>query len=247
MQYGQFAQIYDRLMQEVDYDAWASYILNMLPANTSLLECACGTGEITLRLASAGHQVIAADISEDMLRVAFEKLRLKGRLMNKVHFVNMDMRSISLNKMVDCVVSCCDGVNYLTADEDAKRFFNGVNAVLRPNGLLLFDVSSQYKLKHVLGQNCFVDNSVDTPYLWQNYYDDNSRLIRMDLAFFVKSGKLYERFDETHIQRAYAVEELTAMLRECGFAVEAYEFLTHAAPKADSERIQFVARKQANT
>ena len=244
MQYNRLAELYDRLMSEVDYDAWANYLLSFVPASSLILECACGTGEMTLMLAKAGHKVTATDISDDMLRIASEKLRLSGPAGRNVRFAQMDMRSVSAHKPVDCVVSCCDGVNYLLSREDVKMFFSSAYSALKPGGLLLFDISSRYKLSHVLGDNCFVNNEDPTPYMWQNTYDEQSKLIKMDLSFFIKKGDLFERFDETHIQRAHSEKEILNWLSDCGFSAEAYDCFTRSDALPDSERIQFVARKE---
>ena len=243
MQYGKFALIYDRLMSDVDYDAWAAYVCGFMPQGCSVFECACGTGEITRRVASAGHIVTATDISEDMLGVASEKLRRMGAVSHNVRFARMDMRAITSHKPVDCVLCCCDGVNYLLSRDDVKRFFKAAYDILKPDGMLLFDVSSGYKLKNLIGNSCFADRSDDAPYMWQNTYDEQSNLIEMELSFFVKCGELYARFDEKHIQRAHSLNELTTWLEQCGFEVKAFEFGTDNAPDDETERIQFTARK----
>ncbi len=243
MQYEEFAKVYDRLMRDVDYDAWADYVCGFMPAGCSVLECACGTGELTKRIAQRGNDVIATDISQEMLRVASEKLRLLGAVSRRVHFACMDMREAAVHKPVDCVAACCDGVNYLLSREDVKRFFRSAYAALKPSGLLLFDVSSRYKLENVLGGNCFADNDEEAPYMWRNAYDPESKLIEMELTFFVKRGGSYERFDERHVQRGHSVNELVSWLLQCGFEPTAYDFLSLDGPKPDSERIQFAARK----
>lgn len=243
MQYGDFANVYDKLMSDVDYDGWSDYVLSFMPKSASVIECACGTGEITRRLAAAGHEVLACDISPDMIRVASEKLRLCGAVSKRVHFAVMDMRKLAAHRSVDCVVCCCDGVNYLTSREDVKLFLSSAFGVLKPGGLLLFDVSSRYKLSTVLGQNCFVNNDPQYPYLWQNTYDEENKLLRMELAFFIKKGSLYERFDETHIQRAHSQREIENWLSDLGFEYKAYDSFSMEAPNDHSERIQFAARK----
>lgn len=243
MQYGSFSAVYDRLMKDVDYDGWAGYVSGFIPRGAEVLECACGTGEISIRLAKLGYSVTATDISEDMLRVAAEKQRSRGLAARALRFVKMDMRSLGTHKPVDCVVSCCDGVNYLTSRGDVKRFFASAWSALKPGGQLLFDISSRYKLSEVLGNNCFVDNGEDVAYLWQNCYDGETKLIRMDLSFFVKQAGGYARIDETHIQRAHSLREIGSWLNEAGFEYEAYGFLTTEKPGEKDERIQFAAKK----
>lgn len=245
MQYGKFAQIYDALMRDVDYGAWAERIAPLITAGGSVLECACGTGEISFRLAKMGYNVIASDISEDMLRIAAQKQRELGLASARLRFVSMDMRHIALHKRVDAVIACCDGVNYLTSREDLKSFFSSANAVLKPGGRLIFDVSSRYKLENVLGSNCFIDNGRETAYMWQNEYDPASKLIRMELSFFVRTdGSRYERFDEEHIQRAHSVREIGSRLDEAGFDHEVFGGYTENPACDTDERLLFTAVKR---
>lgn len=244
MQYGKLAGLYDHFMSGVDYGAWASYVAGFLPASAFIVECACGTGEISLRLAKMGYSVTASDISQDMLMEAAAKQRRQGLSAAKLRFVQMDMRSVSAHKKADAVVACCDGVNYLASLEDVDRFFRAAHAALKPGGRLLFDVSSRYKLQSVLSNNAFCDNGADAAYLWQNEYDPESKLIRMELSFFRREdGGLYERFDEVHIQRAHSVRELGNRLEKAGFKYSVYAFGGTEAPGETCERIQFVAEK----
>ena len=188
MQYGKFASLYDRLMSDVDYDAWADYVGSFIPDGSDILECACGTGEISLRLAKKGYSVTATDVSDDMLMIASRKQREAGLAGSRLRFVRMDMRKLDHHKRVGCILCTCDGVNYLTSREDVKSFFSSAYSLLKPGGLLLFDISSRYKLEHVLGCNCFADTGEDFPYIWQNAYDEKTKLISLELSFFVISS-----------------------------------------------------------
>lgn len=240
--YGEFAALYDPLMAEVDYDNWAEYIASFLPGEgLSIAECGCGTGELTVRLARRGHALTGVDISEEMLMVAAEKARRAGL---RIPFVRQDMRRLSLHRPQDAVISACDGVNYLASLEEAAEFFRAAHDCLKPGGLLLFDVSSEYKLSRVLGENTFAEDDGERAYIWRNCYDPQSRLIEMRLSFFAREGGLYRRFEETHIQRAHRQEELLSQLREAGFEGAAYGCFTREAPGPDCQRIQFAARRR---
>ena len=242
--YGKFAALYDRLMRDVNRDTWAEYLLSLLgEGRRTVVDCACGTGELTLRLARAGYAVTGQDISEEMLSVAAEKAR-RARL--AIPFIRQDMRKLSLHHSVDAVVSACDGVNYLASRAALSEFAAAAYACLKPGGLLLFDVSSRFKLSTVLGDNTFALDEADSAYIWQNAYDPETKLIRMDLTFFAREGEgpHYARFTETHIQRAHSEREIRAALGSAGFVhVEAYEAFTREPPKETSERLQFVAEK----
>ena len=246
-EYGKFAEVYDLLMMDVPYAAWSRYLVGILTQNgvvpgQNVLDCACGTGEFSIRLNQAGYLVTGLDRSEEMLALAQQKTRKAGA---RIPFVLQDMRNLALHSPVSAINCACDGVNYLLDDEDIRSFFMSANHALLENGLLLFDVSSAYKLEHILGNRTYGEDTTSITYLWQNCFDPGSRLLEMKLAFFLPQARdLYERFDERHVQRAFAIGELTASLEQAGFQLEGlYEWPGKAAPADDSERIQFVARK----
>ena len=240
--YGDFAGMYDPLMKDVDYDSWAKYLLGFLGGEKlRVTDCACGTGEITLRLARAGHMMTGVDISDKMLRIASEKAR---RAALNIPFVEQDMRNLALHRPQDAIVCACDGVNYLDSSKAAEEFFEAANAALKAGGLLLFDISSRYKLENILGCNTFAEDEQAGAYIWKNNYDPQSRLIEMELTFFERQGGLYRRFTERHIQRAQDTGELLKALRRAGFDAEAYDFETTDPVKPDSERVQFWGRKR---
>lgn len=245
--YEEFAAYYDRLMTDVNYDLWAKYLAELLqqggilPEQT-VLDCACGTGEITLRLHKAGYRMTGADISERMLDIAQQKARKAGA---KISFVRQPLQQLSVHKPVCAITCACDGVNYLLSLEDVSAFFAGANRALKDDGMLLFDISSAYKLEKILGGQTFGEDEPECTYLWQNCFDEKTRLLEMRLAFFTPDGKgAYKRFDERHVQRAHTIEELTTLLEQTGFTVEgAVDAFTRNPASNQSERIQFVARK----
>ncbi len=246
MQYSRFAEVYDALMANVDYGLWAKYIASFLPqGEASVAECACGTGEITLRLKRMGYRVTGIDISEEMLRVASEKARAAGL---KIPFVRQDMCTLSLHKRMDAVVCACDGVNYLNSMDAVRRFFKSTSLSLNDGGVLLFDISSQHKLSRTLGCNSLGYDDGERAYVWKNCYDPNSRLLEMELSFFVKNGGFYERFTETHVQRAHSQKEMLKALNAAGFEkIQVFDAFTRDAPEKNSQRLQFVAHKAASS
>lgn len=244
MQYKRFAAYYDAMMHDVDREAWADYLDGFLKEAQAhdVMDCACGTGAMTIALHKRGYHVIGNDVSPEMLMQARNNAFKEGA--KTIIFICEDMRKLAIHKPIDALLCVCDGVNYLTEPKDALSFFRHAYDCLKPNGLLLFDVSSAYKLSVVLGNNTFTEETDDYAYIWKNTYDEKNALCEMDLTCFVKNGERYDRFSETHIQRAYTAEALTALLAEAGFRdIRAYKAFTRQRVKADSERIQFAARK----
>lgn len=247
--YEGFAGLYDRLMDDVDYDLWASYLDRLIKKyeketgfTKSVLDCACGTGSVTVRLEKLGYHTTGLDLSAEMLEIAQQKMRKNGL---RIPFICMDMQNIALHRPVEAVTCCCDGVNYLLSDAEAGAFFSSANRVLQPGGLLLFDLSTEFKLKNILGNSVMGEDRKECTYLWENHMDEQSGLLEMDLHFFVKRPDgAYDRIDENQIQRAYREEDIRKLLRKNGFEVLGiFDAFTEKPVNGESQRMQFAARK----
>lgn len=242
--YQAFADVYDQLMDTVDYTAWARHYQAMMlhadvPARR-VLDCACGTGNMTLALARLGLIMTGSDLSVEMLRQAAEKARRQGL---QIPFVRQDLRKLRLHRPMDAIVCACDGVNYLLQEADVLAFFQAAYEALRPGGGLFFDISSRHKLETQLANCCYGEDREQVCYFWQNHYSQGKRIVQMDLTFFVQEpdGR-YARFCETHYQRAHTIEELLAWLRAAGFAqVEVFGEKGLLKPEPDAHRIHFCA------
>lgn len=58
----------------------------------------------------------------------------------------------------------------------------------------------------------------------------------------------YERYEETHIQRAWPIDCVCSLLAEAGLRLEAvYDAFTEDDPRQESERVYFVARETGKT
>jgi len=245
--YQEFAQVYDALMNDVDYPAWAAHYLALMRRHGvvpgALAECACGTGSFTVELAARGIAVTGVDSSADMLRVAADKARTRGMT---IPFVQQDMRALALHRPVDAVLATCDGVNYLCGTtQGVGAFFAAAYAAIKPGGGLFFDVSTPHKLAHVLGDAFFGGNDAGVSYLWQNRYDPARALLEMELTGFVREADgRYRRFDETHVQHAHSARELERWLAGAGFPrVHMYGERTFEPPRPSDQRWHVAALK----
>ncbi len=247
--YTGFAALYDELMSDVDYRAWASFYRSMMAAcgirEGKVCECACGTGNLTLPLQRCGFRMTGVDISQDMLWIAAQKARKEGMA---IPFVRQDMRQLRLHRPMDAVLATCDGVNYLLSDEDVLSFFTAAHAALRPGGGLFFDVSTPHKLKHQLGDQLICEDTEHITYLWQNHYAEHTGLVDMHLCFFVRQEDgSYQRVDEEQRQRGHSMQSLTNLLHQAGFdRVMVYANGRLEIPRVDEDRWHFAAIRRAD-
>ena len=244
--YTYFSQYYDKLMRsDFDYERIADYIENLFDlydCNVSLVcELACGTGNITLPLARRGYDMIAVDSSYEMLDIARKKVTDEKNIL----FLNQNMTRLDLYGSADAFICMIDGINYILNPYSLYNMFKRIKSCfLEPDGIFIFDISSEYKLKNEIGNNTFVYGGEEIFYSWENRYIESKRMSDMYLTFFArnKNGS-YRRFAERHLQRAYREEEITAMLKKAGFEkVDTYDSMTFSPVRSDSKRIVFAAR-----
>lgn len=247
MEYAYLAKIYDHLMKEVDYQKWTTYIesfMNKSPSveNVRTLELACGTGNITIPLGEKGYYLTAVDRSAEMLSQAQQKSIARDL---PIDFYQQDILNLTLQREYDNILCLCDGVNYVLDVDDLDELFRKVYSLLKRNGVFIFDISSYYKLKEILGDNTFGEDLGEITYLWENYFSAEEESIEMDLTFFeLNKNGYYEKHKEYHIQKAHKKDTLKRLLLNKGFnQVSIYHDLSLDPPKNDSERIFFVCRK----
>jgi SAM-dependent methyltransferase len=115
-------------------------IKNSGRGTVTLLEVACGTGEIISGLA-AGYQVSGLDIAPEMLAVARRKLPAE------IPLYCADMSSFRLGKTFDAIICVYHGINHLLDFSNWESFFDCVCGHLNPGGLLLFDTFTVHALQ----------------------------------------------------------------------------------------------------
>jgi ubiquinone/menaquinone biosynthesis C-methylase UbiE len=245
--YNGLAQIYDKTI-EIDYDRWTKFIFDYFGSKgmelkgKKLLELGCGTGNMTLCLKEKGMEVIAVDLSQEMLQTAMEKA-IKKRY--KIMFVNQDMTAFEMNKKFDYIFSFCDAYNYITKENQLKDSFDKVYNHLKPGGYFVFDISTAYKLIEKIGNNTFTLNEEMLCYIWDNYVETEEELLEMYITFFVKDGPLYKRFQEQHIQKIWKNDMIVETLRSAGFQdIEIYDDYTMKEIGDTSLRAVFVCKRE---
>ena len=245
--YTSFARVYDTFMDNIPYEEWAVYLtglLNEYGVNDGLvLDLGCGTGNMTELLAKEGYDMIGVDNAEEMLEIAMEKREKSG---HDILYLLQDMREFELYGTVRAVVSVCDSVNYIDEEEDLTEVLRLVNNYLDPGGVFIFDFNTLYKYREILGDRTIAENREDCSFIWDNYYYEEERINEYELSIFIREKEnLFRRYEETHFQRGYTLDEMIRMIKDSGLEfVTAYDAFTREAPKEDSERIYVIAREK---
>lgn len=248
--YESFARVYDLFMDNIPYREWSAYVRGLLVEygveDGLVLELGCGTGSMTELLSAYGYDMIGIDNSVEMLEIAQEKKQESG---HDILYLLQDMREFELYGTVKAVVSVCDSMNYITDEEDLLQVFRLVNNYLDPGGIFLFDLNTVYKYEEVLGDTVIAENREESSFIWENWYDREERINEYDLTLFIRrEDGLYEKYDETHYQKAYGIPTIRSLIEQAGMRVEAvYDAFTRNAPTKESERVYIAAREIQKT
>ena len=242
--YNALAASYDRLTNDVDYQAIVDFYWEILNREglqpRTAADLACGTGSIALLLAEQGLQVTGVDMSEEMLCMAAQKAE---NAENRPTYACQKLQNLHLPRGVDLAVSALDGLDYIRNPDDCRQAIHRVYKALNPGGCFIFDVNTPEKLRAMDGQ-IFLDEDDDVYCVWRGEFDEESNICTYWMDLFQRSGNVWHRSYEEHREYAYTVEQLKSYLKSAGFtAIEVFADRKLIAPQSGEQRVYFKARK----
>ncbi len=242
--YGIFAEFYDSLTENVEYQKRGEYFNSIIERfggkKGVLLDLACGTGSLSEVFDSFGYDVIGIDNSADMLCIAMNKKIEKG---NNIQYVCQDMRKLDLYGNIDVTICALDSLNHLDSLSDIEAVFDGVYRFTEPGGLFIFDMNTEYKHREILGNNTFVYDKEDVYCVWQNFYENG--IVSIYLDFFVPDENgMFEKFSEEFNETAYPLDDIKKLIENKGFEILGiYDEDSFEPIKANTQRAVFAVRK----
>ena len=177
------------------------------------LDLCCGTGRHNVLLAKKGWNMIGADLSKNLLRIAYGKMRA-GAVCFPV--VQCDMRFLPFRQEVfSAVVNMFTSLGYLPSEEEDLKCFREIFRILDPHGKFLLDIANRDHLLKVFTESETADFGSFTMNEKRSL-DNDKMLMRSEWTITPKDGG-----PETvlmHELRLYTLEGLNKMLTSAGFA-----------------------------
>ena len=243
--YTGFAEFYDLFMDNIPYEEWCIYLTNLLSEygikDGIVLDIGCGTGNITELLSKKGYDMIGIDNSEDMLSEAMEKRYDSGQ---DILYLCQDMREFELFGTVAAAVSICDSLNYILNYDELVQVFKLVNNYLDPDGIFIFDMNTIHKYEQ-MGDTVIAENREEGSFIWENSYFEQTHFNQYDLTIFAKDDDgRYTKFEETHIQRGYTLDEVKSALEDAGLIyLDSFGAFTKNPVSDNDERMYILAKE----
>jgi SAM-dependent methyltransferase len=118
---------------------FAKLLDDQIPFGTRVLECGCGTGQLTNFLAVANRTVIGTDLCMNSLKLAKEFREKNG--LDRAHFFQMNLFRPCFRPMsFDLVIS--NGVLHHTSDPSLG--FQSIASLVRPGGYIVVGLYDRY-------------------------------------------------------------------------------------------------------
>lgn len=246
MAYHGMASYYDALNEDANYDKLINAIHGILSANGIdsgiVADLGCGTGELTLRLAGAGYDMIAVDASPDMLSVLSAK-QADMALGRDILMLCQDLTVLDLYGTIWAAVSTFDTFNHLDPGQLAAAIARA-SLFTETGGLLIFDINTPYKHRQVLGNNSFEADSASVPGLcceWENHFEaENSRTL-VQLTVYMDDEPLC---NESFYEYAHSIDYIKELLDNNDYKlIDSIDGESFGPVRKDSQRLLMTAKK----
>ena len=250
--YSRYARHYDQIGQRRFGEISARNLLKLLTADSvhirSVIDLACGTGAASVEFAMQSLDVTGLDISPEMLERA--ALAASGAGVD-VRWVEGDMTAFAPLGSFDLCTCLYDAVNYLGGLSDVTALFRGAHKSLNPGGHFAFDINTRRKLsEHWSEMTLIAANDADRFLTYRSWFDEERGISPLIITGFERQADgSWSRFDEEHVESAFAIEQLTAALAGTGFEqIRLIDWregdIEEFAPGSEeSFRVMFIARK----
>ena len=224
-----YAQQYDLLYQDKNYDAEVAWLERLFQAHdlegTAVLDLGCGTGQHAIRLARRGYEVTGVDRSPEMLRIARVKAEQSlDELSPQPSFVEGDVTSVRLGGApFDAALMMFAVLGYQVTNEAVGAALRTVRTHLRPGALFVCDVWYGPAVLSVRpAERTKVVDAPDGQIIRTVHTHLDSFAHRVDVDYRVwrlKDKQVVAESRETHAMRFFFPQELALLFEAAGLSL----------------------------
>ena len=189
-----------------------------------LLDLACGTGRMALRMAELGYQVTGVDITPEMIGWARQKAAKQGV---SIDWVVADARTFHLQKQFPFIYKLENEYQFFLTREDQEALLAGVREHLLPEGCFLFETRNPTPRNLLVGrrpepQTFTLPDGEHLVITEQHSYDPMTQIQHYTYhhTFLQPEGKRDEKTVRTALRYVYP-QEMEALLYYNGLQIRA--------------------------
>jgi ubiquinone/menaquinone biosynthesis C-methylase UbiE len=205
--YGDFSRYYDML----GWNLFAGICTERLVAFFKLrgekpetvLNLACGTGELEKSLRKTGIKFTGVDASPGMLREARRKCP-------EVRFVKADAAEVRLNKKFNMVLFLFDSANHMYSLSHLSRVFKNARRHLKKGGYFIFDINTPAGLK--AWEETQVRRARNYTVITMGIYDEEEMTAEVIIEAFITEGRSYKRTVQLLTEKTYGTQDIIQAL-----------------------------------
>lgn len=215
--FGERAELYDKIYDSLNYEENAATLRDLLQSEgiddgAELIEAACGTGSY-LEPLREHYNVVGYDVSEQMVRLAREKL-------GGVELFVADMEEYVADKPVDVLLCLFSSIGYLDGTEALRKTCRNFYRSLKSGGVVVIEpwvTPQQYRVGEATMQT-YEDE--DIKLCRQVVAQREGRRAILDFHWLVASrGQDVEHFSEVHELFLFTRDDYLDALKTAGFDV----------------------------
>jgi len=209
--YGEFSQYYDLLgwnrFAKVCAVRLKSFFRLRGDTPDTVLNLACGTGELEKLLSKTKIKFTGVDASPCMLKIARKKCP-------QYKFVLGDVASVRLKKKFDMVFFLFDAANHLNSLSHLMRTFKNAKRHLNEGGYFVFDINTPAGLKE--WEEASIRKTKNFTCLVTGKYNDEKLTAVANIEAFIKEGNKYRRVNQKVVEKTWPAVDILNGLVEAG-------------------------------
>jgi SAM-dependent methyltransferase len=240
-------QIYD-VQDEGYYDDYPLIEQWAQSLGGPLLDLACGTGRMALRMAELGYQVTGVDITPEMISWARQKAEQRKL---SIEWIVADARSFHLQKQYSLLYMLENAFQFFLTRVDQEAMLTCVREHLLPEGCFLFETRNPnprnlQEVRHPDGESFTTPDGGQLLVTEEQRYDPMTQIqhYTRHLTFLQPGGKRDEKKLRVALRYVYP-QELEALLYYNGFQIRSCYGNWHQEPlTATSPSMIYVCQKR---
>lgn len=250
MLFNEYAQYYDLLYKDKDYDGEAKYIDALITKYHNkakkVLDLGCGTGRHAEILSQYGYNIHGVDMSREMLKKALQRAGSNDRLA----FTLSNIQKFDLNEEYDIVTALFHVMSYQVTDEAIKNVLLNVYKHLKKDGVFIFDCwygPSVLTERPEVRVKRLENEKIKITRIAEPVMRENNNIVEVHYDVFIRNKKadIIKEIQETHIMRYLFKKEIEKFASECGFTyIDGFEFMTGKSLSMSTWGSCFVVRKE---